>query len=39
MLEHLETIPPDPILTLNEHFNKETNPKKIDLGIGLYKDK
>jgi len=38
VLEVLETIPPDPILTLSEHFIKEVNPKKIDLGIGLYKD-
>lgn len=38
MLEILETIPPDPILTLSDNFIKEINPKKIDLGIGLYKD-
>ncbi|PAU76078.1 amino acid aminotransferase [Halomonas salipaludis] len=39
MFESLEMTHPDPILTLSEHFMSDTNPRKIDLGIGLYKDK
>lgn len=34
----LEAAPPDPILGLNESFKKETNPKKVLLGMGTYKD-
>lgn len=39
MFESLEMTHPDPILTLSEHFMNDTNPRKVDLGIGLYKDK
>ena len=35
---HVEPGPPDPILGLNEAYKKETNPKKILLGMGTYKD-
>lgn len=35
---HVEAAPPDPILGLNEAFKKETNPKKVLLGMGTYKD-
>ncbi|MDP4557617.1 aromatic amino acid transaminase [Halomonas meridiana] len=38
MLETLGKISPDPILTLSDHFNQDANPRKIDLGIGLYQD-
>jgi aspartate/tyrosine/aromatic aminotransferase len=38
MLENLEIIPPDPILALNEKFMSDTDPRKIDLGIGLYRN-
>ncbi|AEF53943.1 aromatic amino acid transaminase [Marinomonas posidonica] len=38
MFERLEMIPPDPILTLNQIFNQDNHPHKIDLGIGLYKN-
>jgi aspartate aminotransferase len=34
----VEAAPADPILGLNEAFKKETNPKKILLGMGTYKD-
>ena len=34
----VEAAPPDPILGLNEAFKKETNPKKVLLGMGTYKD-
>jgi len=30
--------PPDPILGLNDAFKKETNPKKVLLGMGAYRD-
>lgn len=38
MFEHLQLIPPDPLLGLIEKFNNNTNPNKIDLGVGVYKD-
>lgn len=38
MFERLEMIHPDPILTLSEDFMSNADPRKIDLGIGLYKD-
>jgi aspartate aminotransferase len=34
----IEAAPADPILGLNEAFKKETNPKKVLLGMGTYKD-
>lgn len=34
----IESAPPDPILGLNESYKKETNPKKVLLGMGTYKD-
>mgnify|MGYP003319636187 CR=1 FL=1 len=30
--------PPDPILGLNDAFKKDTNPKKVLLGMGAYRD-
>jgi aspartate aminotransferase len=30
--------PPDPILGVTEAFKKDTNPKKINLGAGAYRD-
>jgi len=30
--------PPDPILGLTEAFNKDTDPRKITLGVGAYRD-
>jgi len=38
MFEKLETAPADPILGLTEAFNKDPNPNKINLGVGVYKD-
>jgi len=30
--------PPDPILGVTEAFKRDTNPKKINLGVGAYRD-
>lgn len=30
--------PPDPILGITEAFKKDANPKKINLGVGAYRD-
>ena len=30
--------PPDPILGVTVAFNKDTNPKKLNLGVGAYRD-
>ncbi|MEJ8569216.1 amino acid aminotransferase [Elongatibacter sediminis] len=38
MLEHLQAVPPDPILGVLAAYNQDPNPNKIDLGVGVYKD-
>lgn len=38
MFKHMEMAPPDAILGLTDAFRKETNPNKINLGVGIYKD-
>ncbi|MDH4120301.1 MAG: aspartate/tyrosine/aromatic aminotransferase [Deltaproteobacteria bacterium] len=32
----VEQAPPDPILSLADLFRQETNPKKVNLGVGIY---
>ena len=34
----VELAPRDPILGLNEQFNADTNPNKVNLGVGVYFD-
>src|SRR5437763_714382 len=34
----VEMAPRDPILGLNEHFNADPNPAKVNLGVGVYYD-
>ena len=34
----VEMAPRDPILGLNEQFNTDTNPNKVNLGVGVYFD-
>ena len=34
----LTAAPADPILGLNDAFKKDTNPKKVLLGMGAYRD-
>jgi len=38
MLEQLSPLPADPILGLLKAYSVDTNPKKIDLGVGVFKD-
>lgn len=38
MFNHLDAIPADPILGLITTYNADPSPKKIDLGIGVYRD-
>lgn len=38
MLDRLNAVPPDPILGVLAAFAADTNPRKIDLGVGVYKD-
>jgi aspartate aminotransferase len=38
MFEHLATLPADPILGLMSLFRNDTNPNKVDLGVGVYKN-
>ena len=38
MFEHVEPFGGDPILSLNEDFQKDPRPGKINLSIGIYFD-
>ena len=38
MLEHLAAVVPDPILGLMAAFRADPDPRKVDLGIGVYRD-
>jgi aspartate/tyrosine/aromatic aminotransferase len=38
MFEHLDPAPPDAILGLTEAFVADPNPRKINLGVGVYKN-
>ena len=38
MFESLSTLPADPILGLNQEFQQDENPNKINLSIGVYQD-
>jgi aromatic-amino-acid transaminase len=38
LLARVEMAPRDPILGLTEQFNADKNPKKVNLGIGVYTD-
>lgn len=38
MFEQFTPAPPDAILGLTDAFRKDPNPKKINLGVGVYKD-
>lgn len=35
---NVELGPPDPILGVTEAYKRDTNPKKINLGVGAYRD-
>lgn len=35
---HIEQAPSDPIIGLTEAFNNDTNPSKVNLGVGVYQD-
>ena len=38
MFQSLQALPADPILGLMASYRADNNPRKIDLGIGIYKD-
>jgi len=38
MWKEIEAAPADAILGLTEAFKKDSNPKKVNLGVGVYKD-
>ena len=38
MFKHLNAVPPDPILGILAAHAADTNPRKMDLGIGVYRD-
>ena len=38
MFEHVDAYPGDPILTLNENFQKDPRQDKVNLSIGIYFD-
>ena len=39
MFEKLETLPPDPILGLSVAFREDPSPDKVDLSVGVYKNR
>ena len=38
LFQAVEMAPRDPILGLNEQFNADPNPAKVNLGVGVYFD-
>ena len=38
IFDNVQPAPPDPILGLTEAFKKDSNPNKINLGVGVYQD-
>jgi aspartate aminotransferase len=38
MFEHLKAVPPDPILGIISAYAADSDPRKIDLGVGVYRD-
>lgn len=38
LFTHVEMAPRDPILGVNESFNADPNPHKVNLGVGVYTD-
>ena len=38
LFSSVEMAPRDPILGLNEQFNADSNPAKVNLGVGVYYD-
>ena len=38
LFTNVEMAPRDPILGLNEQFAADTNPNKVNLGVGVYYD-
>ncbi len=36
--DHVEMGPEDPILGLSQAFLKDTDPRKVNLGVGAYRD-
>ncbi len=38
MFDNLAALPADPLLGLITAFLEDTNPDKVDLGVGVYKD-
>ena len=38
MFAQLQPVATDPILGLMAAYKEDTNPNKVDLGVGVYKD-
>ncbi|MEX1033460.1 MAG: amino acid aminotransferase [Cellvibrionaceae bacterium] len=38
MFENVSPLPPDPLLGIMAAFAADPNPRKVDLGVGVYKD-
>jgi aspartate aminotransferase len=38
MLDNLDRLPPDPILGVTAAFRRDSSPRKVDLGVGVYRD-
>lgn len=38
MLESIQSGPPDPIYFLKKKADEDPSPRKVDLGVGIYRD-
>ena len=38
MFQNIQAAPPDSILGLTEAWKNDPNPRKVNLGVGVYKD-
>lgn len=37
MFGHIQPGPPDPMFTLKKNADTDVSPKKVDLGVGIYR--
>jgi aspartate/tyrosine/aromatic aminotransferase len=38
MFSHVSAIPPDPLFGINDAYNQDKDPNKLNLGVGAYRD-
>jgi aspartate aminotransferase len=38
IFQNVKMAPPDPIIGINNAFNADSDPRKVNLGVGAYRD-